>query len=79
MQVEPFHGFFIFINMRYQYNPDEPANSWEVSYIISVCKPHIELGFTKQELYEKVGSNRAYRLRQWSLENFDHQWFLRHI
>lgn len=56
-----------------------PENSWEVSYVISVRKPHIKLGGSNEEFFRAVGWRRAKELRQWAEEEFDHYWLLQHI
>jgi hypothetical protein len=58
---------------------EEPLNSWEVSYVISIRKPHIDLLITREEIIRKIGSIRALDLKQWSDRYFSHKWFVEHI
>jgi hypothetical protein len=58
---------------------NEPSNSWEVSYVISIRKPHVDLDITKKELYNKLGRVRISQLNEWAHFYFSHQWFLDHI
>jgi hypothetical protein len=58
---------------------NDPANSWEVSYVISIRKPHVDLDISRKELMLKLGRNRVVQLNHWASEYFTHNWFLEHI
>lgn len=57
----------------------EPVNSWEISYVISLYKPHIDLEIKKDKLFFKIGNLRAKELRRWAEEEFTHKWFTLHV
>ncbi len=57
----------------------EPANSWEITYVISYKRPQIDLGIEKEEVYRVIGPARAKELRAWAHENFTGYWLKWHI
>lgn len=63
---------------RQQYHPHQPSNSWEVSYILSIFRPKLDLGIKPYELFFKIGKERCDQLRNWALTNFDSRWVKEH-
>ena len=57
----------------------EPQNSWEVSYVISIRKPHIDTKITREELVKLIRRDRLSELRSWADRYFCHKWFLEHV
>ncbi len=59
---------------------DEPRNSWEVSYIMWLKRPKINIGLKKDILWLKyIDSTRQQELVTWAYENYDYKWFKWHI
>jgi hypothetical protein len=64
---------------RNYYNPNEPANSWEVSYIFAMYRPNINIGLPKRDIFLAVGQERAAQLREWAHDNLSYKWVKNHI
>ena len=57
----------------------EPSNSWEISYVIAINKPHVNLGVPHDEVFRALSRERKAELREWANQCFHHSWFLYHI
>jgi hypothetical protein len=62
-----------------QYDEREPANSWEVSYIVSIRRPYAHLDITKEELEKSVPLYRKRMIKSWARDFFTQDWFLAHM
>jgi hypothetical protein len=59
--------------------PFEPENSYEVSYVICLKKPHVTVGMSENKLFKKLGAETAFKLQYWANANFSQRWFKDHI
>jgi hypothetical protein len=65
--------------MKYRsVHPNEPQNSWEVSFILALYRPNIDLGITLPKLFMKIGKERSIRLREWAHEQLTGFWIKEH-
>lgn len=58
------------------YDPYEPANSWEVSWMLAYHK--YPTGIPEYKLKKKIQHSRLEELKEWSREYFDQRWANNH-
>lgn len=57
---------------------DEPANSWEISYIFKIYRPNVDVGVTFDSIIRSIGTDRAKELDSIPRNFFDNIWFREH-
>jgi hypothetical protein len=63
---------------RHNFHPHEPQNSWEVSYILSIFRPKLDIGIKQSHLFFTIGADRCRVLREWAEQFFGPKWVKEH-
>lgn len=64
---------------RNYYNPNEPANSWEISYVVLLKRPKIDIGLTFKECFKQINEKRREILTNWANTQFTSAWLKEHL
>lgn len=64
---------------RNYYNPNEPANSWEISYAVLLRRPGIDLGITFKQASLAIPEPRRNVIKEWAYTNFTSKWLKEHL
>lgn len=53
----------------------EPRNSFEISFVIKIRKPQLDIGISTRNLVKILGTRRCDELREWAYTQYTYRWF----